>query len=290
MGVIPILLVVTITTTVILLLLTWWLEYRMIFHPSSEWVWSPPLYDDVYLPIDDELIHGQYIEVDRSAPTVLFYHGNSGNISHRSYMVHLCQLYKLNLLMFDYRGYGKSTGYSNLKRLYEDANVTAIYAVAKYKNLIVWGESLGGGIATYVASKYPCSKLILASTFSSLDDIITAKNASFVNRSCSTILRQLIDTIPSKDRIGDIQVPIAIMHSIDDELIPYSCSKSLLRRVTSEGGISIDMTGSHAKPNLSVSNVQELMRWIHGFDLVVDSHALDLFIEEIKTVKDRYSL
>jgi esterase/lipase len=285
-----VLIVVTITTVVLILSITWWLEYKMIFYPSATWEWSPHSYKDIYLPIQDELIHGMYIEVDSNYPTILFYHGNAGNISHRSYMVHLCQLYKLNLIMFDYRGYGRSTGYSNLARLYQDADITASYCELNYKNLIVWGESLGGGIAAYVASKYKYSKLVLSSTFSSLDDIISIDNNTLVNRSLSTMMRLLIDTIPSKDRIKNIKIPTAIIHSIEDELIPFECSKSLLYNSPSEDVIHIEVLGIHSKPDITVDNMKTLMNWIRGDKLDVDEVSLNLCIQELKTVVDRYNI
>lgn len=291
MRVLTIITVLIIIIVVVLLSLTWWLEYKIIFYPSNRWEWTPPEYEDIYIDVGmGERIHGMYIEVDSDAPVVLFYHGNSGNISHRSYMAHLCELYNLNLVMFDYRGYGRSTGYSNIRRLYEDADATATYCRDRFDRVFVWGESLGGGIATYAASKYKFDKLVLSSTFSSLDDIISIQDSTFMKRMSSRLLRYLIDTIPSKDRVRDITIPTAIMHSCTDELIPFECSISLYNNSSSMDKIHITIRGDHSKPELTPEDVDRLMTWLKGERTRVDTNSLLKYIEEIKNVTTRYSL
>ena len=139
-----------------------WAENKVLFYPSKKCHWKPDIHHrDVYINIKDEkvyknirdgckknFINGWYFNNYPGHKTVLFCHGNSGNISHRSYIVDICMQFELNLFIFDYRGFGKSSGEPSKYHLRRDGEAAYKYLVNKCNvnpsDLVVWGESLGG--------------------------------------------------------------------------------------------------------------------------------------------------
>lgn len=208
--------------------------------------------------------HSQYINLwhfnnhSNKAKTVLFCHGNTGNISHRSYIIDLCHHFKLNLVLFDYRGYGSSIGMLNQKTICEDG-VHAYHYLLNYcspDQIIIWGESLGGSVASYIASKHPCSHLILMCTFSSLDDILIY--SGIITRPIANLLSLLFDMLPSKNRIIDVKTPTVIIHSHEDELIPFECANVMYRRIGHSNKVLIPVKGQHASPLIDLSQILTL--------------------------------
>ena len=111
----------------------------------------------------------------QDAPWVLFCHGNAGSISGRIDTVTTLHDLGVNLLIFDYRGYGKSTGTPTEAGLYADAHTCYDWLTQTNHvppdHIVVYGESLGGGVATGLASDVPVAGLVLQSTFTSVPDI-----------------------------------------------------------------------------------------------------------------------
>jgi len=150
------------------------------------------------------------------AKTVLFCHGNSGNISHRDYVIEICDKFGLNLFLFDYQGFGRSDGYPSTTKILNDGaaayNFMRNFLEIPPEQIIVWGESLGGAVATHVASIYPNehSRLLLMATFSSLDDVIFYKDLpGWLSRPMGLLARYVLSDIPSKDKITKVTCPVA---------------------------------------------------------------------------------
>ncbi len=295
--------ILVIVIWVVALCTLWWLQYRILFYPNRDIVWSPtnyPGHEELYLSFDNVVsrerpLGGDYLSVwkfvhNPRAKTVLFCHGNSGNITHRGYIVHLCKLFGLNITTFDYRGYGKSSGYSNIKTLHQDADLIREYITKEVEpsNLILWGESLGGALATYIATKCQCFRLVLMATFSSLDDILVYKEIRFANV-ISKVLRLLMNTMPSKERIINTNCPVVITHSVEDELIPFACSEKLFSSVQGDK-LLIPIRGGHASPILTVKDIRVLMRFMEVTECYVSDSDIERSIEEIRTVLVRYDL
>lgn len=273
----------------------WWLQQKVLFYPATDMgPYAPPNYipfhlDDKGQPVDrtDKTISGWYIP--GGDKTVLFCHGNTGNISHRDYLIDLCQLYGLGVILFDYSGYGLSGGQPSTGTIFKDAERAYRYAISQIPadHLIIWGESLGGSAATHLASRFPCAALVLLATFSSLDDILIYNQTPY-SSVLSFGLRVASNTLRSKDKIASVQSPVAIVHSLDDTLIPFQCAKELYHRVTSTKKL-IPIHGGHATPMVSVDQMIELMEFL-GLTQRPDTEDIQRVLHNIRTAAQRHGL
>ena len=165
----------------------WHYQSKLIFFPDPTVRNTPAslnlLYEEVVLPTgsgpDAGTIHGWWIptlsqRVNQLAPTVLYLHGNGSNIG--DLIARASQFHKLgyNILLFDYRGYGRSSGpFPNEKRVYEDAETAWQYLTEQLKipanYMIIYGRSLGGAIALNLATEHPnAASTITEATFTSI--------------------------------------------------------------------------------------------------------------------------
>ncbi|HPJ39971.1 MAG TPA: alpha/beta hydrolase [Spirochaetota bacterium] len=202
----------------------------IVYHPVKKLRATPAAiklpYEDLYLTTSDDItIHGWWVPAKHEKGTVLFCHGNAGNISHRLGTVKILNAMDLNVLIFDYRGFGKSEGSPSEKGTYRDAEAAWRYvtAVRKIKpdTIILHGRSLGGAVASWLAVKHTPSMLILESTFTSMRDI-ASYHCSFTP--AVLIITYKYNTI---DIIKNLNCPLLIIHSKDDEVIPYSHGKRI---------------------------------------------------------------
>jgi fermentation-respiration switch protein FrsA (DUF1100 family) len=149
----------------------------------------------------------------------LFCHGNGGNLTSRPGYYRAILSTGAGLLTFDYRGYGRSPGHPGEKSTYEDALVAYDWLRDRgvpAERIVPWGESLGGGIASKVAAERRVGGLVLQSTFTSIPDV-GAELFPFLPV-------KLLATIhyPTRERLPEIHSPVVVMHSRDDELVPYA--------------------------------------------------------------------
>lgn len=183
-------------------------------------------YEDIQLTTEDGVkIHGWLIPAANARALTLFFHGNAGNISHRLDNVRRLHDIDLSVLIVDYRGYGRSEGAITEKGLYKDAMAAYEYA-AEYasKNglkLVVFGRSLGGVAAVYVASERPCSGVILESTFTNLSSMASAH---FPIPGVGSMLSERFNSI---GRIAAIKAPILFFHGNRDNIVPYELGRRL---------------------------------------------------------------
>ena len=228
-------------------------------------------------------------ESKASGKTVFFCHGNTGNIGHRDYVVELCKLFGLGCILFDYSGYGQSKGSPSMSTLFKDGERAYVYArsIIDADDLIVWGESLGGSVATMIASKYRCAYLVLLSTFSSLDDILLFQGTPY-HSLLGWGLRISSNTLRSKDRILNVTCPVAIVHSLDDSLIPFACARALYERVPTNK-LLIPIHGGHATPVVSVKQINELMDFLH-VEVRPSVKQLQTALDNIRTAAYRHGL
>ncbi len=225
--------------------------------------WVFPLTGDE--SIISQLNNNQTPDLSNS-PTILLCHGNSGNISDRNYMMELARLTKQNLILFDYSGYGKSKGIPSIEDLLIDGDLVFNHffrdPLQSSQNLIVWGESLGGSVATYLTWKYQCfvKTLVLVGTFSSLDDVIFGvDNKSLWSRS---ILSNIYYNLPINNWLKSITIPVCIIHSIEDEIIPYDCALKNYDNVQSKNKLILSITGDHGTPVFQVKTLTQLFSFL----------------------------
>lgn len=204
-----------------------WFEQKQVYHPTRILTDNPGAiersWDDVsFFAQDGVQLHGWFIPAStnsvRKEWVVLFCHGNGGNISHRldSYEALLTE--GLNVFVFDYRGYGKSEGVPSEHGTYLDAEAAYQWVIKKgfaAEQIIVLGESLGGGIGSELAMRQPIAGLILQSSFTSIPAIGAELFPWLPVRLLAKIKYDTASKLPL------LKAPLLIMHSRADTLIGY---------------------------------------------------------------------
>ncbi len=199
-----------------------YLESRSVFYPARPLSATPEeiglTFEDIYIQTSDNVnIHGWLIKAPSAKSTVIFLHGNAGNIGDRLGKIDLFHRMGLNILIIDYRGYGKSGGHPTEKGVYKDALAAYDYLQkrddTKGQNIIGYGVSLGGAIAIDLASKRDLICLMVDSTFSSAVDI-AKRIYPFVP---SFLIKTKLDSII---KIKNLTIPKLFIHSVDDRTIP----------------------------------------------------------------------
>jgi len=186
-------------------------------------------YEEVTLQtIDNVTISGWYIPAKHEKGIILFCHGNAGNISHRLDSISIFHNLGLSVMIFDYRGYGKSGGNPSERGTYLDAEAAWNYLVeVKQKSpdrIILFGRSLGAAIAADIALKKIPAGLILESSFLSVPEM-GKKHYPWIP--VNYLSKYYYST---KDRIKSITCPKLIIHSPDDEIVPFEHGKSLFEK------------------------------------------------------------
>ncbi len=122
---------------------------------------------------DNALLNALHFKVDNSKGVILYFHGNTGNLKRWGAIAAELTKYNYDVFVMDYRGYGKSSGKRTEVLMYKDAQLSYDYLKETYneKNIVVYGRSLGGTFATFVAANNNPKQLIVEATFSSLQEI-----------------------------------------------------------------------------------------------------------------------
>jgi len=238
-----------------LLLYLYWNQGNMIHLPQvpSRQIDVTPQhrgmnYDTVTLTSTDGIkLNGWFVPVKQPRATVLFFHGNAGNISHRLDTLELLHKLGLAVFIFDYRGYGKSAGKPTEAGLYRDAEaaweyLTVIRGIPAHE-ILLFGRSLGGAIAAYLANRHVAMGLVLESTFTSIPELAAQHYPWLPVRN---MVRYRYDT---GSRLPQVEMPVLIIHSPDDEIIPFTHSQALYD-LAREPKCFVELKGSHNTGNL----------------------------------------
>jgi uncharacterized protein len=206
-----------------LLILLMLFEKSLIFFPERGGVGASPGGDVWLRSAGDVSIHGWHITQPDATQTLLYLHGNAGNLeSRRGIFAQLAAL-KLDILAIDYRGYGKSGGEPSEAGLYADALAAHAWLIERTPadRIFVYGESIGGGPACELAAKRPVGGLILQSSFTSIADMAAL---SFPWLPVRWLVRTKFDTLA---KLPGVTAPTLIIHSRRDEIIPFSMAERL---------------------------------------------------------------
>lgn len=232
----------------------------ILFNPSRQIIWLPNTkFDNLFI----NSLNAWHFKNNAEAPVILFCHGNSGNISHRGYVNEFCRLTGLNLFIFDYNGYGLSSGRPSIHSIL-DNGLTIYKYLAKHYNpakIIVWGESLGGAVAIYIAARCQCYRLLAMSTFSSLSDTVRY-DPNFIwplSSIISEFIKIFMAELPSKQYIKSVTCPVAIIHSPDDTVIPYKCGQILYDSIQHNDKIFVTISGDHSSPIITMDNLKRII-------------------------------
>ena len=228
-----------------MLLYLW--QDRLLYHPTAPLLMTPAQhersYEDVYLEtVDGETLHGWWIPGEPNRGVLLFLHGNAGNISGRIEAMEPFLRLGLNVFVFDYRGYGRSTGTPSEEGLYRDAEAAWSYLTDARgmppNRIILFGRSLGGGVATWLAGQTTPAALILEATFTSVPDV-AQKQFPFLP--VRWLARARFDNL---ERIGALHLPTLIIHSPDDDVIPFEHGQRLYEEASAPKSF-LEIEGLH---------------------------------------------
>jgi fermentation-respiration switch protein FrsA (DUF1100 family) len=202
----------------------------LLYFPSRALAQTPAdaglAFADVAIETDDgERLHGWWVPArSPSIGQVLLCHGNAGNVGDRVIHAQLLSTAGFDVLLFDYRGYGASTGRPDEDGTYLDARAALQVLIsqpeADSERVVYLGESLGGAVALALALQSPPSGLILQSTFTSVREV--------ARRHYPIIPRGVIpDAYPSARRIGRLRAPVLVLHGDRDEIVPVEQGRAL---------------------------------------------------------------
>ena len=228
------------------------LQERLVFlphMPGRELEASPAMlnldYEDAWIETGDgEKLHGWFVPAIGSRGTLLFFHGNAGNISHRLQSLLIFNQLGLDVLMIDYRGYGQSSGKAGEEGTYLDARAAWDYLVEKRNvapgDIVIVGRSLGGAVGAGLAAQPGIrpAGVVIESSFSSGEDM--------GRRLYPVLPVSLITRIryPVKEFVADIEAPLLVVHSRDDEIIPFDMAKTVFE-AANEPKTFFEMGGDH---------------------------------------------
>ncbi len=200
-------------------------EDKLIFHPSAEIVQIPTHvgleFEDLFFTTTDDVrLHGWFIPHRDASATMVWFHGNAGNISHRiDNIKRLHDKIKINIFIFDYRGYGRSAGWPSEQGTYEDGAAALALLVKQRlinaKALVLFGRSLGAAVAAEMAGRFECRGLILESPFMSIREM--ARTVIPV-LPLGHLVRTRYDVM---EKIRKVKVPLLVLHGDRDDVVPY---------------------------------------------------------------------
>ncbi|MCR5261612.1 MAG: alpha/beta hydrolase [Candidatus Gastranaerophilales bacterium] len=230
----------------LILLFLYILATNFIYFPSPYHDEPAKYWEDVYFSSGNSVVYGRYIKAKDGLPTVIFSHGNGGNAA--NWFPVAAEIHDktgYGFLLYDYRGYGKSKGFTCEKNTYEDLR-SAIKFVNNEKNIpneniILYGISVGGAVTAQVASEQKFKGVILHNTFTNIRDMAQTKlvqvfffnsKNKFINNFVYKIVYHLpmFQPFDTKNKIDKISSKLIIFHSKEDTMIPYTMSETLFLR------------------------------------------------------------
>jgi len=182
---------------------------------------------------------------------IIFCHGNAGNISHREHKVSALNQMGYSVSIFDYSGYGKSDGVPSEQQCYDDASTMVALLKLEYQidDIIMYGESLGGPVASYVATRYKIPCLILDSPLVSIKEFIRDKHKLL------SFLSFLFPEFDTEKYLHGYNGRSLLIHSVTDEIINYHSTDRLQQLVTK----FIPMEGSHNNPRIPWADIDNFI-------------------------------
>jgi hypothetical protein len=195
----------------------------LIFFPDPLVPDPPPGVIERWITTGDGLrLHAWYVEGAPNAPTLVWSHGNGGNIGDRGDVLVALAARGLTVLAYDYRGYGRSAGRPSETGVYADAEAVFDNLVADgvpAARVIAFGESLGGAVAIHLATRRPVAGVAVVSTFTTMRDVGW--------RHYGPLALLAGDRFDSLGRVRGLSVPLLVAHGDRDELVPFELGERL---------------------------------------------------------------
>lgn len=231
---------------VVVILLLYALQTKLIFYPGKlspdyKFKTRDPAHEVSLITSDGQTINGLFFK-NRLPDVILYFHGNAGDLSGWQHVAEDFTTHGFNFLIIDYRGYGKSSGEISEEGFYLDAE--AAYQFLRTQgfdpqNILIYGRSIGSGVAVDLASKQECKGLILESPFSRMATLANEKFPFFFP---SLYLRYRFDNL---EKLKNVRCPLILLHGSDDTLIPPSHSQLLFDSYSGKKKMIIVDKGAH---------------------------------------------
>lgn len=191
---------------------------------------------------DGETLVAWYVPAQDGHPLILYFHGNGGALADRVPRFRALTASGYGLLAISYRGYGGSTGSPTQKGLMQDGETAYLEARARGyggDRIVLLGESLGTGVATALAAKHEAAALVLDSPYSSAMDVAAAHYAIF------PVNWLMFDRFRSDLAIGDVHIPILVVHGDEDDVVPISLARRLFELANEPKTFMLVSGGKH---------------------------------------------
>ncbi len=208
-------------------------EESLIFfpfrYPEGDWrPWGLKFEDAWFQASDGTKLHGWFVPHENPSAVILFCHGNAGNVTHRADILEkLHNEVGASVLIFDYRGYGRSEGKPNEAGILADARAARTWLAKREKipqtEIVMMGESLGGAVAVDLAAKDGAKGLVLISTFTNLPDVAAYHYRIFPVR---WLMRNRLDAL---SQIANYKGPLLEMHGEADTIVPIEIGRRLFQ-------------------------------------------------------------
>jgi hypothetical protein len=224
-----------------------WFEGAMLYIPGREITAHPGSYglkyEDLHLRAPDgPVLNGWYAENTPESPVILLCHGNAGTMSNRLDKLIKFRTAGASVLLFDYRGYGRSTGVPTEAGTYRDAETFYRWLIDVKKiepgRIIFYGESLGNGVSIEMALRHKPLGLIVESAFTSTMDMGRLVLPWLPVR---WMVKYRYDNLT---KIPKVSCPVLVMHSRQDDVIPFEMGRTLFEAAP-EPKTFLEMKGSH---------------------------------------------
>ncbi len=258
-----------------------WFEHAQVYHPRRELeatgaeLGRP--FEDVQLRTADGVeLHGWFFPADtdpaRRPFAFLVCHGNGGNVSHRLDLCAALLRTGASVLVFDYRGYGRSAGRASEEGTYLDAVAACRWMQTRgfaAKRILAYGESLGGAVAAELAQREPLGGLVLQSTFTSIPDIGAELFPWLPVRWLATIRYDTHSKLPR------LHLPVLVLHSRDDDLVPFAHAERNFAAANEPRQFG-ELEGAHNDPVYDQARFQEaLATWLQTVESAQAAHGPD---------------
>ncbi|MBN4070242.1 alpha/beta hydrolase [Olleya sp. AH-315-F22] len=213
----------------------YFLQEKLIFLPTTlpqdyAYNFSYP-FDELFLTAEDGAkINAIHFKTEKPKGVIIYFHGNAGNLSRWGIITEFFVEKHYDVLVMDYRTYGKSSGTLSEQALYNDAQMCYDYLLKHYQEseITIYGRSIGTGMATHLASGNQPNRLILETPFYSLADVAKHRFPVF------PVKKLLKYNFPSYQHVQDVKCPIIIFHGSNDEVIPYTSGEKLFNSMNQE--------------------------------------------------------
>ena len=216
----------------LLLIFIYFYQRNLLYHPSENNYQNDKAqfnYEEVFIKVDDKIkLKSWIIEKDlKNFKTLVFFHGNAGDLSNRIYKLNELNKLEINILIISWRGFSGNEGFPTEQNLYKDAEAAIKWLNSKEvenNKIILFGESLGTGVAVEIGKKNIFNSMILESPFTSME------NAAKIYYPYLPVRLLLKDRYDSISKIQKIKTPVLIMHGKKDDIVPFSMGEELFEK------------------------------------------------------------